>query len=196
VKFKIFDKDYNFQKKISFNNWENNIVVILGLIKTLNLRITNLKKKIEQLRPIEGRGKLHLIKVNNKKIILIDESYNSSPDSLKKSIENLKYFKKNQGRIICIIGDMLELGKSSTKMHIEVSEILKKVKPEIVYTIGKYTSNIQKGLPKTIESYHFVDYKKIYNEITKVIKTNDVIMIKGSNSSKVNIISKQLIESE
>ena len=30
---------------------------------------------------------------------------------------------------------MLELGKSSTKMHIEVLEILKKVKPEIVYTM-------------------------------------------------------------
>ena len=196
VKFKIFDKNYNFQKKISFNNWENNIVVILGLIKTLNLKIKNLKKKIEQLRPIEGRGKLHSIKVNNKKIILIDESYNSSPDSLKKSIENLKYFKKIQGRIICVIGDMLELGKSSAKMHIEVSEILKKVKPEIVYTVGKHSSNIQKGLPKIIESHHFVDYKKIYNEIIRIIKTNDVIMIKGSNSSKLNIISKQLIESE
>ena len=81
-------------------------------------------------------------------------------------------------------------------MHIEVSEILKKVKPEIVYTVGKHTSNIQKGLPKTIISHHFVDYKKIYNEILKIIKTNDVIMIKGSNSSKVNFISKQLIESE
>ena len=196
VKFKIFDKDYNFQKKISFNNWENNVVVILGLIKVLNLKIKYLKKKIEQLKPIEGRGKLHSIKVNNKKIVLIDESYNSSPDSLKKSIENLKYFKKNQGRIICIIGDMLELGKNSTKMHIEVSEILKKVKPEIVYTLGKHTSNIQKDLPKTIKSHHFVDYKKIYNEITRIIKTNDVIMIKGSNSSKVNFISKQLIESE
>ena len=196
VKFKIFDKNYNFQKKISFNNWENNIAVILGLIKILNLKIKNLKKRIEQLKPIEGRGKLHSIKVNNKKIILIDESYNSSPDSLKKSIENLTYFKKIQGRIICIIGDMLELGKNSTKMHIEVSEILKKVKPEIVYTVGKHTSNIQKGLPKTIKSHHFVDYKKIYNEITRIIKTNDVIMIKGSNSSKVNFISKQLIESE
>ena len=43
---------------------------------------------------------------------------------------------------------MLELGKSSTKMHIEVSEILEVVKPEIVYTIGKYTSNIQKAYLK------------------------------------------------
>jgi UDP-N-acetylmuramyl pentapeptide synthase len=196
VKFKIFDKEYNFQKKISFNNWENNVVLILGLIKILNLKVKSLKKKIEQLKPIEGRGKLHSIKVNNKKIILIDESYNSSPDSLKKSIENLRYFKKIQGRIICIIGDMLELGKNSTKMHIEVSEILKKVKPEIVYTVGKHSVYIQKGLPKTIKSHHFVDYKKIYNEITRIIKTNDVIMIKGSNSSKVNFISKQLIESE
>ena len=196
VKFKIFDKDYNFQKKIAFNNWENNIVVILGLIKILNLKVKGLKKKIEELTPIEGRGKLHLIKVNNKKIILIDESYNSSPDSLKKSIENLKYFKKIQGRIICIIGDMLELGKNSTKMHIDISKVLKKVKPEIVYTVGKYTSSIQKGLPKTIKSHHFIDHKKIYNEILSIIKTNDVIMIKGSNSSNVNFISKQLIESK
>ena len=196
VKFKIFNKDCNFQKKINFNNWENNIVVILGLIKILNLKIKNLKKKIEQLSPIEGRGKLYSVKVNDKKIIVIDESYNSSPDSLKKSIENLKYFKKIQGRIICIIGDMLELGKNSTKMHIEILEILKKVKPEIVYTVGKHSSNIHKGLPETIKSHHFVDYKKIYKEITRIIKTDDIIMIKGSNSSKVHFISKQLIESE
>ena len=91
---------------------------------------------------------------------------------------------------------MLELGKNSTKMHIEISEILKKVKPDIVYTVGKYTINIQKSLPKTIKSLHFMDYKKIYNEVLKILKTNDVIMIKGSNSSKVNFISKQLIESD
>ena len=90
---------------------------------------------------------------------------------------------------------MLELGKNSTKMHIEVLEILKMVKPEIVYTVGKHTRSIQKGLPKTIKSRHFIDYKKIYNEILRIIKTNDVIMVKGSNSSMVNFISKQLIES-
>ena len=196
AKFKIFDKYYNFQKEVSFNNWENNIVVILGLIKILNLKVKNLKQKIEKLKPIEGRGKLYSIKVNNKKIMLIDESYNSSPDSLKKSIENLKYFKNIQGRIICVIGDMLELGKNSTKMHIEISEILKKVKPEIVFTVGKYSGSIQKGLPKTIKFHHFIDHKKIYNEILSIIKTNDVIMIKGSNSSNVNFISKQLIESD
>ena len=91
---------------------------------------------------------------------------------------------------------MLELGKNSTKMHIEISEILKKVKPEIVFTVGKYSGSIQKGLPKTIKFHHFIDHKKIYNEILSIIKTNDVIMIKGSNSSNVNFVSKQLIESE
>ena len=196
VEFKILDKNYNFQRKISFNNWEKNIVVILGLIKILDLKIKSLKKKIEQLSPIEGRGKLHSIRVNKKKIILIDESYNSSPDSLKKSIENLLYFKKIQGRIICIIGDMLELGKNSAKMHIEISKILKKVKPEIVYTVGKYSINIQKSLPKTIKSLHFIDYKKVFDEILKIVKTDDVIMIKGSNSSNVKFISKKLIESD
>ena len=91
---------------------------------------------------------------------------------------------------------MLELGKSSTKMHIEISEILKKVKPEIVFTLGKHTNSIQKNLPNSIKSRHFINYKKVHNEILRIVKTNDIIMIKGSNSSKVNFISKKLIEGD
>ena len=47
-----------------------------------------------ELTPIEGRGKINLINFENRKIMLIDESYNSSPDSLKKSLENLLHYKK------------------------------------------------------------------------------------------------------
>ena len=61
--------------------------------------------------------------------MLIDESYNSSPDSLKKSLENLLHYKKKNARIICIIGDMLELGKNTEKMHIGIVDVLKKLTP-------------------------------------------------------------------
>ena len=94
VEFRILNKKINIPKKISFNSWENNIVIILGIIEILGLKIKNLSKKIEKLTPIEGRGKINLINFENRKIMLIDESYNSSPDSLKKSLENLLHYKK------------------------------------------------------------------------------------------------------
>ena len=50
-------------------------------------------------------------------------------------------------------------------MHIEILDILKKVKPEIVYTVGKHTISIKNGLPKTIKSHHFINHKKIYTKL-------------------------------
>lgn len=193
TKFYIHNKEFIFNKENKFINWEYNVVLILGIISILNLKIKNLEKKILSLEPIKGRGKVDTIEINNKKIKLIDESYNASPDSLKKALENLSFYKKNQNKIICIIGDMLELGKNSKTMHIEIAENLKKVKPNLVITVGTHTIHIKNNLPKTISSYHFRDYKKVYNFLIKKIDKKDLIMIKGSNSSMVNVIARKLL---
>ena len=88
---------------------------------------------------------------------------------------------------------MLELGKNSKTMHIEIAENLKKVKPNLVITVGTHTIHIKNNLPKTISSYHFRDYKKVYNFLIKKIDKKDLIMIKGSNSSMVNVIARKLL---
>ncbi len=52
-----------------------------------------------------------ILKLDNKKIILINDSYNSNPMSLNEAIYNFSSRKKNKHRKILIMGDMLELGK-------------------------------------------------------------------------------------
>ena len=45
-------------------------------------------------------------------------------------------------RKICIIGDMLELGKMSKDKHVKIVKPLLKVKPEIVITVGNHSKAI------------------------------------------------------
>ena len=50
-------------------------------------------------------------------------------------------------------------------------------------------------MPESIRKFHFRSYKKSLDSLAKVIKNHDIVMVKGSNSSKVHVISKKLIES-
>ena len=56
--------------------------------------------------------------------MIIDDSYNSNPISLKNSIFEFHNFKNKKNKIL-VLGDMFELGKFSKKKHIEVGKYLK-----------------------------------------------------------------------
>ena len=47
-------------------------------------------------------------------------------------------------------------------------------------------------MPESIRKFHFRSYKKVFDSLAKVIKNHDIVMAKGSNSSKVHVISKKL----
>jgi murE/murF fusion protein len=61
----------------------------------------------------DGRGDITKIKIDNKRLNLVDESYNSNPLSLKSSILNFDKIQINKGKKYLLLGDMLELGKHS-----------------------------------------------------------------------------------
>ena len=147
-----------------------------------------------KLTPIEGRGKKFQITYEKKSFTLIDESYNSNPESLAKAIENLKNLKFNHTRLICVIGDMLELGKMSKSCHLKIVENLLNTKPDIILTVGKHSYVIFEKLPENFANFHFKNYKNVFDKLLSIIENDDIIMIKGSNSTNLHLVSKRLIE--
>ena len=147
-----------------------------------------------KLKPIEGRGKKFQITYKKKSFTLIDESYNSSPESLAKAIENLKNLKFNHTRKICVIGDMLELGRMSKSCHLQIVENLLNTKPDIILTVGKHSNVIFEKLPESFSKFHFKNYKNVFDKLLSIIENDDIIMIKGSNSTNLHLVSKRLIE--
>ncbi len=194
VEFSIFGKKITLKNKSYFNNWKINVLVILGLMKIFKLSLSNLKKKIENLQPLKGRGQISKLKIKNKKVLLIDESYNSNPKSLESAIENLKNISGKYSRKILVIGDMLELGKMSKKLHQKTMKFINEVCPDIIITTGKEFKKIGDNITKKSKRFHFDNHIDIYKKLLKEIHNGDVIMIKGSNSTNLFKISNKLKE--
>ena len=106
------------------------------------------------------------MKFKNKNIVLVDESYNSNPLSLKVAIENFDNIKLKKSKKYLILGDMLELGKHSVKQHRLISKIINKTKINKVYVYGKYIKETFKGkkMAPAFNAFHTFLYTP--NEVT------------------------------
>ena len=98
----------------------------LALLNVLNLNIKNIAGVYKYLKPTEGRGQTHLVKRYKKTFKLIDESYNANPISVKNAIENFNLVNKQKFKKYLVLGDMLELGKKSDKLHKDLSTVINK----------------------------------------------------------------------
>ena len=86
------------------------------------------------------------------------------------------------------MGDMLELGKHSKKLHKEVSNILNKSKINKVHIYGKDVGETFKGIKKNIKGRILIKTTDIYDLIVSDLNNNDYLMVKGSNSTGLNKI--------
>ena len=139
-----------------------------------------------------GRGNISKVKLKNKEIFLVDESYNSNPLSLKTAIENYDKIKLKNSKKYLILGDMLELGKHSSIQHRLISNVVNKTKINQVYVIGKYIKETFKGLKKSKKAKVLKSNFGIINLINKNLDNNDYLMIKGSNSTGLHKLAKIL----
>jgi len=179
----------------SNNNNKSHIYNILATLASISLfvDINKLKKDIFlDFRVPSGRGDILNLKLRNKKVFLVDETYNSNPLSLKIAIENFDRIKSKNSQKHLVLGDMLELGKHSKKQHKSISKIINKTKIDKVYVIGRYIKETFNGL-NSIKKAKILNNKfDIFDLINNDLNNNDYLMIKGSNSTGLNIVAKNL----
>lgn len=157
--------------------------------KMLSVSITNIKSGIMNFK---ASGK-RLEYINLKSgVLLIDDSYNASLDSIKSSLEILK--KEKGRRKIAIIGDILELGNFSKDIHEEVGKELLKNKLDIVVLIGKETLYTEKYLKDNNYNnvYHFMCESDSYDTISNLLTDGDVVLFKGSHAMNLGKIVSYL----
>lgn len=148
------------------------IAIKVGLLFDINLKL--ISEAISEFEPIDGR-----LNIINREYKIIDDSYNSSYESL---IEGLKSLDNNFKYIV--LADMLELGKFSIKYHKKVNRYLKKIKNKKVLLIGNYT--------KYIDGIHFENLDELILFLKSNIKKCDTVYIKGSRKFNLDIIKTRI----
>ena len=193
IKYKLitirsFNKEYKLKIKGQFIK---NITFAIAVIEILNLNVNKIKNKIKNIKTLEGRGKIYKIKYKNFNFNLIDESYNANPLSMKQSILNLSNIKNDNHKYI-LLGDMLELGKKSQKLHEKLSPIINNSNINKLFIHGNYIMNTYKNVKKDKRG-NVLQYKSDFKDVLlPILQKNDYLMIKGSNATGLNKISKNL----
>lgn len=176
--FNIYlDKEY----KVIFNNpgrhFITNILLVIKVCLDYNIDIKTIIKRIKSFKLTNKR--MNIIKIKNN--IVINDCYNSSYESIKAGIE---YMKKIDSNKVFIIGDILELGKYSKKIHKEINKLLKEVNNKVVYTVGNYS--------KYIEGKNFDNVDDLIENIDDI--NNSYIYIKGSRRMNLDKVVNYFIK--
>jgi len=158
----------------------------------LNIGKDDIKKGIEQAAIAGSRMEI----VRKKDKIIINDCYNASPISTREAVNTLALVsEKNNMRSIAILGDMLELGDDSPMLHYEIGRYLSKKKVDVLIAVGRLAENIYKGFQngsnfdkKRNLCFYFKDKKELSRRIGDLLKSKDLILIKGSRANKMEDI--------
>ena len=194
--YKVFLNINSIKKYFYINsNFESDIQNLLAAVLIISIfrDVKKLNKNTfrDHITP-EGRGDISKIKMFNKSFYLVDESYNSNPLSLKQALKNFDMLRIDNSKKHLILGDMLELGKHSKKLHIQISKSINKLSINNVNVIGKYMINTYNNLHECKKGSLLKNKKQIINLIKNNINNNDYLMIKGSNSTGLNKLTNNI----
>jgi UDP-N-acetylmuramoyl-tripeptide--D-alanyl-D-alanine ligase len=164
----------------------NNYLAAVSLALNMGLINDKIKKATAKLSVKNNRLNVkHL-----KNFILIDDTYNSNPDSAKYAIELVNKIKTYDKKVL-FFGDMLELGKDRLKLHRSLSPIIQKNMIDEVYSIGPGMKALHDSLKQTkVKTKHFRTRKLLAEFIKSYDPNNSVILVKGSRGIRMEEFSK------
>ena len=117
-------------------------------------------------------------------IILINDSYTASYESMKASITNLRNM--HGERKIAVLGDMFELGEYSEELHRKVGKEVVKNNIDMLICAGENAKYIIEEAKKSgkIETYFMHNNEEIVEKLSQELRNGDVVLVKASNGMK------------
>jgi UDP-N-acetylmuramoyl-tripeptide--D-alanyl-D-alanine ligase len=161
-------------------------------VSTSNELIT---QGLGKFRPIKGR--FHFIDLNGG-IRIIDDTYNANPSSLRAALQTIKGLgEKNQGLVIGL-GEMMELGKESSKYHFEAGQLVADMKARYLVVMGEHGRNVIEGACKGGMDRKQTHIATTHAEMSDSIKANiqkgDILFMKGSRKVALDKVVEDISE--
>ena len=151
-----------------------NTLCAIAVGEALDINIKDIKQGIQKLELSKNRMQIEESKIG---AMVINDTYNANYDSMSAAVKYLKNIKNR--RRIAILGDMLNLGEYSKKLHSDIGREVDNT-IEVLITVGKEAKYIAQN-SKAKEIFSFDSNIEAINRIKKKKKKNDVILVKASN---------------
>jgi UDP-N-acetylmuramoyl-tripeptide--D-alanyl-D-alanine ligase len=182
-------RELAFRVGIPGRHWVQNSLGVLAVVEGLGADPEAAARDMASLQPPAGRGLKRPIPLAGGEAVLIDESYNANPASMRAALDLLGQM---PGRRIAVLGDMLELGDRGAELHAALAEPVQQAGVAVLFSCGPLTAALQAGVPPTLRAVHAADSAALVDEVLHEVQPGDVVLVKGSLGSRMGLIVEAL----
>lgn len=187
----LHGRELRYRVALPGKHWVLNSLAVLAAVEAAGGDPEAAARALAQLSGLPGRGRRHVLPIEGGTFTLIDESYNASPASMRAAIAVLG--QAEGGRRIAVLGDMLELGAESGRLHESLAEPLRQASVNHVFTVGADMRRLHDALPPAMRAGHAASSKEMVPVVEAALRPGDVVMVKGSLGSRMGEIVKALL---
>jgi len=129
--------------------------------------------------------------------LLIDDTYNASPASMHQALGVFQKLDTDEARSIAVLGDMKELGDDAEDIHRALEGMLKE-DVDLFVGVGEYMHTLIEDLGQEplLETAWFANSEEAAEWLQPQIAENDIILVKGSQSMRMERVVKTLMKFE
>ena len=171
-----------------------NSLAVLAAAKLAGADLALAALALAEQTPATGRGTRIPLGVPGGGALLIDESYNANPLSMRAAFALLGHTPIGaHGRRIAVLGDMLELGPRAAELHRELAAAIGEHAIDLIYCAGPLMEALWQALPAERRGGYAKDAAALESQVLGAVRGGDAVMIKGSLGSRMGPIVKALV---
>ncbi len=144
-------------------------------------------------KPVPGRMEVHRLKNGS---FLIDDAYNANPASVGEALKTLREL-RGESRSVVVLGDMLELGEHSEKLHEDIGRMIGETGVHKVYLRGQFARAVAQGATKKGlrgDQIHFdLSPEEITESLKRGLREGDWVLVKGSRRMNMEEVVQEIV---
>lgn len=164
--------------KLSFSG-RGNIYNALASFAVASFMGVQVDEAIESLSHIEiPSGRMNFYESSG--ISILDDTYNANPSSFINLLETVESMDIN-GKKILVMGDMLELGKSSEREHKEIGKLIAGSSVDVLIAVGENSRFTFEVVTVDKPAWHFGNnHNDAKKKTENLLNKGDLLIVKGS----------------
>jgi UDP-N-acetylmuramoyl-tripeptide--D-alanyl-D-alanine ligase len=193
VQAHILGSDITYKLGAPGRHVVENSLGVLAAAQLLGADLALAALALADLKPPAGRGERVTLAVPGGTVLLIDESYNANPTSMRAALALLgQVSTRGLGRRIAVLGDMLELGPEGAALHAELAQAVQGNAIDLVFCAGPLMKSLWDALPSERRGGYAETSAALEPQLLGAVNSDDAVMIKGSLGSRMGPIVKAL----
>ncbi|AQR73520.1 UDP-N-acetylmuramoyl-tripeptide--D-alanyl-D-alanine ligase [Sphingomonas sp. LM7] len=172
-------------------HWVSNAMAIIAAVDAVGGDLEMAGLALAEMGGLAGRGARFMAELPNGEALVIDESYNANPASMRATLAVLA---NEHGRKIAVLGEMRELGDHSDSFHADLAEPIEAAGVSHAILVGEAMRPLAKALEGRVEFVHVPDAATARERLSAVLAPGDAVLVKGSNGVRLSTVVAALAE--